>query len=344
MSNKKNTALVSIIIPVYNHERFIHESVTSALNQIYDNIEVIVIDDGSTDNTSNVLKEFEDRILYIRQENRGTAASLNRGIQSSAGTFIAWLSSDDVFLPQKIQMQIELFEKEQSLDLVYTDWIMIDADGKEIKVVRHTPPLSGNYARSIIKGNFINGSSVLLRKECFHQAGYFDESLVTDSDGDMWLRLLKHSFNFGHVSMPLLKYRWHSGNLSRKSFIHNSYKDIVRTKAIKTYGVEELFGDLVKDNQFKPDSAYADLASFLTRKFLFKSAKSACTKSIQYKISMKNIPLLIFVLSIGLKPVTFILFWCRSFILKMKKSIVRRSKRCTGNEEYLSDDIDFTHR
>ncbi|MEM4217279.1 MAG: glycosyltransferase family 2 protein, partial [Candidatus Methanomethylicaceae archaeon] len=229
---------VSVIIPVYNCEKYIRECVESVLSQDYENLEVIVVDDGSTDATPNILKEFGQKIRYIHQANRGAAAALNEGIRFASGSLIAWLSADDLYLPGKIIAQVQKFQEDPSLGLVYTDWIMIDAEGREILTVQAPCPPEKAFVREMLKGNFINGSSVLIRRECFERAGYFDERLPADVDGDMWFRLLKHGYRFGHVPKLLLKYRWHPSNLSHNYRLMQTCKDKVRLKVIETFSAE----------------------------------------------------------------------------------------------------------
>lgn len=285
--------MVSIVIPVYNDERYIQESVESALNQDYENLEVIVVDDGSTDATPEILKEFGERIRYIRQENQGTAAALNNGIRHAKGSLIAWLSSDDLFLPGKIKHQVRKFQEEPFLALVYTDWIMIDSQGRELKVVRSPCPPPESFAIEMLRGNFINGSSVLIRRDCFEKVGYFDEALLTDSDGDMWFRLLENGCRFGHVPTPLTKYRWHSGNLSHRYKLHQTCKDQVRSRALQAFSAQELFGDLLEKKRIGVDLAYERLAFTLARQFLFRAASAAMKTSMQNRFSLKRTILLV---------------------------------------------------
>ena len=272
---------VSIIIPVYNHEKYIRECVESALAQDYENLEVIVVDDGSTDGTPEILKEFGERINYIRQENQGTSAALNTGLRHAQGSLVGWLSSDDLYLPGKIKYQVEKFRGEPSLGLVYTDWIKIDSQGREIQMVHSPCPSSEHFVGEMLKGNFVNGSSALIRKECFEKAGYFDTGLAAGSDVDMWFRLLKNGYRFGHVPRPLIKYRWHPSNLSHNYKLLQTCKDQVRLKVIQTFSPQELFGDFVQERQSMLGAAYDGLAWTLARQFTFKAAHMSIGKAIE---------------------------------------------------------------
>jgi len=233
---------VSVIIPVYNHDKYIKECVDSVLAQDYKNLEVIVVDDGSTDETPYILENFGKAIRYVRQENRGAASALNHGLRIAEGDLVAWLSSDDVYLPQKISKQVAKFIEDPTLSLVYTDWLMIDAYGNKIRTVCSPYPNPKDFILEVLKANFINGSSILMKKEKCVDVNYFDENLVVDVDADMWFRLLKQGCKFGHVSTPLLKYRWHAGNQSHNFTLMQKYKDLVRLRVLQTCSYEEIFG------------------------------------------------------------------------------------------------------
>ena len=311
--NEEAEPIVSVVIPVYNHEEYIRESVESALSQDYDNLEVIVVDDGSTDATPEVLKTFGSRIRYIRQKNKGTAAALNTGIRHAQGSLIAWLSSDDVFLPGMIKRQVAELNKEPSFAMVYADFVEIDSHGKELRVVRCPFPPVGEFAIELLKGNFINGSSVLIRKGCFEQVGLFDESLPTDSDGDMWFRLLKNGYEFGHIPEVLVKYRWHSSNLSHKYKLHHYCKDRVRVRALRAFSDRELFSKKFEEEQGRFDLAYEKLALVFARQFLFRAAGVAVKKSMQTNFALRGCGLwLIFrvmSMKVFLSPLLSFRFW-----------------------------------
>jgi len=273
---------VSVVIPVYNHEKYIRECVESALDQDYRHLEVTVVDDGSTDATPEILKEFSQRIQYIRQENGGTAAALNNGIRHAKGSLFAWLSSDDVYLAGKIRRQIEEFQKNPSLALIYTDYIKIDAQGNELELVNVPCPPAEQFVRAMLERNFINGSTVLMRMECFEKVGYYDENFRADQDGDMWFRLLKHGYQFGHIPTPFLKYRWHSSNTSHNSDLMQSCKDQVRLKAIQAFSPEEIFGDVISNGQ-SVSAAYETLACALFLDFNFKAAEATLRKAYELR-------------------------------------------------------------
>ena len=206
--------LVSVVIPVYNQERYVAEAVDSVLRQTYKDVELVVVDDGSTDRTPEILKGYGDRLRYIRQENAGAASALNRGIEASRGELVGWLSSDDVYEQAKVERQVALFAARPQVSLVYTDFNVIDGSGRVTRTVR-SPYYADRreFIRRLILGNFVNGSSVIARKSALLATGLFDPTMTYHADANMWLRLLKHS-DFGHVPDVLLNYRWHAGNAS----------------------------------------------------------------------------------------------------------------------------------
>lgn len=206
--------LVSVVIPVFNHEEYIGDAIESVLRQTYKHFEIIVVDDGSTDRTRSVIAKFGYMVRYIYKKNGGTSSALNAGIRNARGNFICWLSSDDQFLPTKLRKQVQLFQIHPGLGMVYTDWHQTDATGNIVKTYRSPELLTRREAALILlKSNCINGSTVMIRSECFKRVGYFKENYIQAHDHDMWLRLCRY-YRFGHVNEPLLLYRRHHKNLS----------------------------------------------------------------------------------------------------------------------------------
>lgn len=206
---------VSVVIPTYNHARYIRYALDSVIRQNYQNLEVLVIDDGSTDNTANLVKPYRPRINYIYVKNSGTPSALNRGLSLTVGKYICWLSADDVFLGDKVAKQVALMEREPGLGFCYTSFMVIDAGGQKQYEVHSPFFLNKEEAvKKLMEGCYINGSSVMMRRSALAKTGFFDESLPQAHDYDLWLRLLRYS-SCGFLDEILLAYRWHGQNMSQ---------------------------------------------------------------------------------------------------------------------------------
>ena len=211
--NKKTTKypLVSIIIPVYNGSNYMQEAIDSALQQTYSHIEIIVVNDGSTDSgkTERIALSYGNKIRYLTKKNGGVATALNMGIEHMNGSFFSWLSHDDVYYPEKVEYQIEYLQTINSKQfIVYSDFDIINS--KSI-ITNHyhlnhdmliKKPLYG-----ILRGH-IHGCSLLIPKEAFSKYGVFNTTLKFTQDYDLWLRLSKH-YTFKHIDKTLIQSRTH---------------------------------------------------------------------------------------------------------------------------------------
>lgn len=198
--------LVSVVIPTYNRAQFICEAVDSILAQTYKNCELIVVDDGSTDNTKDVLERYRDHLIYLYQPNKGPGAARNLGISQAKGEFIAFLDSDDRWLPEKLSLQMELFKKYPSTGIVGCGEYCIDVDGQRTWEGFVQPQLD---IKQLIVRNLLWPSRVVIRKGCFDLVGLFDKTLLHNEDWDMWLCIAKH-FEIRNVVQPLVEMRVHN--------------------------------------------------------------------------------------------------------------------------------------
>ncbi len=219
--------LVSIIIPVYNGTNYLNESINSALAQTYDNIEIIVVNDGSTDNgeTEKLILSYQDKVKYLKKDNGGVASALNLGIQNMKGDWFSWLSHDDLYYPSKIEEQIKILRRKLDLnpqidltkEVVYTNSEIIDKNGKLLfKWKNRTIDNLSNIeivieALRVIK---LNGCSFLLNKKCFEQIGTFREDMKLLNDFEYWNRLLYNEYKFNYVPQILVQGRMHSAQVS----------------------------------------------------------------------------------------------------------------------------------
>ena len=205
---------VSVIIPAYNQAHFLQDAVDSVLNGIYADFEIVIVDDGSTDHTRQIAENISDpRVKYVYQENRGLAGARNTGIRNTTGKYIAYLDSDDLFAPEKLEVLAKKLDNEPELGLVAGQNILIGDEGSALGEIFDTP-LPQDGARLLL-GNPITVGSVLLRREWQEKAGFFDESLRSYEDWDMWLRLAKLGCKMGWVPKPVYYYRFHSAQMTR---------------------------------------------------------------------------------------------------------------------------------
>jgi glycosyltransferase involved in cell wall biosynthesis len=204
---------VSVIIPSYNHGHFVTFAVESALAQTYKDTEIVVVDDGSTDNTREVLAPYMGRIKYIYQENRGLSAARNTGIRAASGDFIALLDADDMWVPEKLALQMKIFSDYPDTGLVSCGNVPIDGGGQQVApgTARGTGRLR---FRDLLWGNCVaGGSNAVIRRGCFNEVGLFDENLRSSEDWDMWLRIAwRYPVRF--ASQILMKVRVSADSMS----------------------------------------------------------------------------------------------------------------------------------
>jgi glycosyltransferase involved in cell wall biosynthesis len=203
--------LVSAIIPTYNYGLFVCEAVESALAQTYQNVEVIVVDDGSTDNTRERLAPYMHRIRYVRQHNQGLSAARNTGIREARGAYIALLDSDDTWHPRRVEFQMRYLAADPTAALVGTAWVTsLDEGWPEVGAAPQ--PVEYTAAQIMVRNRF-GPSGVLIRRECFDAVGDFDTTLRSAEDRDMWVRIAS-KYRVVQLQNPLWHYRLHGGNMS----------------------------------------------------------------------------------------------------------------------------------
>jgi glycosyltransferase involved in cell wall biosynthesis len=213
--------LVSVIIPCYNGETFLEETITSALVQTYQNVEVLVIDDGSTDGSSAIAQKFPVR--YIRQVNRGLTPTRNRGIRESRGTYIVFLDADDRLRPDAIETGLHAFAENPECAMSVGDFLFVSEDGSHL-ADSNKACLTESHYEALLRSNFIEMiSSVLFRKSALEKVGGFDTSLRVAEDYDLYLRISRDNPICCHPAV-IAEYRLHRTNAS-----HNSELMLVKT-------------------------------------------------------------------------------------------------------------------
>lgn len=204
---------VSVVIPAYNAAAYVGAAIDSVLAQTLKDLEIIVVDDGSTDETPLVLERFGSRIRAIRQQNRGVSAARNRGIDESHGRYVAFLDADDLWLPAKLQRQIEALAADGVKQACYTSHLLVTEQLRPLRAHR-SPRRSTALDDLLARGNVIGSpSSVVCERELFSAAGGFDEAFSLCADWEMWLRIAART-DFLYVDEPLVQYRVRSGSMS----------------------------------------------------------------------------------------------------------------------------------
>lgn len=212
---------VSVVITCYNYGHYLDGCMESVLQQTYTDYEILLIDDGSTDNTAEVVKKYRNlkNFRYVFQENAGQARAKNHGIELARGDFVAFLDADDQWHQNKLAEQIPLFN-DPGVGVVYSRAKLIDADGQVLEIDdpgKYLRPRSGRVAEWFLFDNFVWFSSSVVRKTCLQEHGGFNEDLAMGIDWDLWLRLSMH-FDFAYVNRPLLLYRvGHAGQMSKNA-------------------------------------------------------------------------------------------------------------------------------
>jgi len=206
--------LVSVIIPTFNRSAMVREAVESVLSQTFGEFELIVVDDGSTDDTEAILEPYSASLRIIRQKNRGVSAARNRGVAAARGELLAFLDSDDIWLPEKLAVQISYLRTFPEAALCHTDELWI-RNGRRVNPRKKHAKAEGRDFPRLLRESLISPSSVILRRSIFDEAGGFDESLPACEDYALWLTLAR-SHDVHLIKRPLVVKRGgHSDQLTK---------------------------------------------------------------------------------------------------------------------------------
>jgi glycosyltransferase involved in cell wall biosynthesis len=216
-----SVSLVSICIPSYNYARYLPSTIESALRQTYRNLEVIVVDDGSTDDSLSVARTYQAKypgVVKVFQHedgaNRGVSATINAGLVQSSGDYLCVVGADDVLLPHKTTRQVEVLEQNPELSLVYSRAAVINGAGNLIGVsIGDDVTQRPDPFECLLYGDAIPESTVMVRRNRLGTTGFWHDENLLHSDWELWLRLLAH-FRFGFIDEPLALYRDHGQNMS----------------------------------------------------------------------------------------------------------------------------------
>lgn len=212
---------VSILTPVYNGARYITHAIESALAQTYPDFELIIVNDGSTDNSAEVVRPYlaDPRIKYLEQTNGGVASARNAALRVALGSYIGFLDQDDLWLPEKLRLQVQYLDDHPDVGLVHANQSYIDSDGRHIRIQFDDgfSKVSDWCFEELFIKNRIAVLTVLARKSALDRTGPLNEAISGGDDYEMWLRVSKH-FPIGHLDQALAHYRTHESNVSNDSF------------------------------------------------------------------------------------------------------------------------------
>ena len=228
---------ISVIIPTFNRAELVQDAIDSVLNQECTGVEVVVVDDGSTDGTGEVLRaRYGEHINYYYQPNQGRSVARNMGIQISSGHYLLFLDSDDLLLPGSLAAEVAFLDAHPEVDIVYTDGYFCDETGRDFARIAPARPAHdpGDLLKDLVINNVILAChSVMLRRTALNSIGppYFDKSLRGTEDENLWIRLAADGKTFAYLDLPTCKYRVHSSNASRSDRDSPAYWE--RQKSVK---------------------------------------------------------------------------------------------------------------
>ncbi|MEI6266701.1 MAG: glycosyltransferase [bacterium] len=269
--NSSLKPLVSIIIPIYNGSKYMRVAIDSALSQTYENVEVIIVNDGSTDDTDKIAKSYGNRIKYYSKKNGGVSTALNLAIKKARGEYISWLSHDDEYYPDKIQKQLIYLNRPNAKknEIIYTNYYREDLiRGDSHENIMH-PDSKFEYSKwfslKLLFKADLHGCTLLIPRKCFGEIGYFDEKLVTTQDYDLWFRLINGGYSFSHLDSTLVLARSHpgQGTLTNIELCKKEVSELYQ-KAV------DLFIDEINEQN---ENEYQELVGYLKEKGLIQVIK-----------------------------------------------------------------------
>lgn len=229
--------LISVVIPTYNQADYLEKSIQSVLNQTYDSFETLIVNDGSTDETSRALEKYRSipSLRIINQDNKGLSAARNAGIKEATGKYIALLDSDDLMVSDRLISQIQAFRTNLTIDVVYTAVHLIDHKDNMLSLMRREDIPAENFlAEEFFRNQIPTPSTIMAKSEVF-QKHLFDESLRAGEDLE-WILRTAHDFTFHYLDLPLTKYRRHQSNLSEDLSMMRE----IELKILRSYGIDHI--------------------------------------------------------------------------------------------------------
>jgi glycosyltransferase involved in cell wall biosynthesis len=240
--------LISVIIPTYNNAKMVFEAIESVLKQTYKDYELIVVDDGSTDETSEIVKQYGASVKYIYQQNSHISSARNNGFNHSKGNYIAQLDADDLWLPEKLELQAELIDKHPEAGLFYCDAYICNKGDEENRSLvysqNYVPPKEGNVFKYFFQTNPLCTSSAIISRKAWFDLKGLDTDLRGGQDTEFFIRISAF-YQVYYVNKPLMIYRRHENNSSSKitknniikAFKKNILQRHIAIKNIKKYDI-----------------------------------------------------------------------------------------------------------
>ncbi len=214
-----NRPKISVILINHNYGNYIAQAIESVLSQTYKNLELIVVDDGSTDNSAQVIEGYKDKIKFIKRTHKSGTCSVprNTALKEATGEFIAFLDSDDAWNKHKLQNQVDYLERHKNIGLAYSDYEVIDSKSRLLSISGNRyfrrGPVEGWVFNEFVKRNFMQVSTVIVRRKVLDRVGFFDPELSRAEDYDLWLRISRH-YKIGLIDKALAKNRRHPHNMT----------------------------------------------------------------------------------------------------------------------------------
>lgn len=289
----KSDPLVTVIIPVFNCEKYIRESIESALGQTYSNIEVVAVDDGSRDSSLQILESYSDQINVIKQKNSGSAVARNVGIAAANGKYVAFLDGDDFWFPEKIEAQVKYLESHPEVRLVFCEWLEWEYSENENSpqpkrsfqdsLQKIQPEFSGDIYKELLLECVVHTSTVVMHTALARDIGGFDPAFKKGQDYDYWLRASRETL-IHKLNAILSLYRIHAESITSNPGSVN-YEFLAVKTALDKWGLHGFTGD--KANKRKVYNHLSKTWLNFGNGFLevgqAKLARDAFIKAIQYK-------------------------------------------------------------
>jgi glycosyltransferase involved in cell wall biosynthesis len=280
------TPTVSVIIPTHNRAESVKRAVESVFAQTFTDFEIVVVDDGSTDDTRDTLTGYPSRLRYVWQQNQGPAAARNHGMRLARGEYVGFLDSDDVHYPEHLEAHLEKFAEAPDAGLVYAGSEIVDHDGTLIKEFRPDPTHRGDVLEHLVLHNFIIPSTVLMTRSCMEFAGGMNTQLWFAEDWYYWMRIASR-YQIEYVDRVLVRYQRTRGSLS-----HGKPISELAARNIEMFNLAFADRDLAKAiapfRRRAYCTAYANYASMALEEYQLGLARRLATKAIAARPSQSE--------------------------------------------------------